>query len=97
MTGIRFENVLNWGNIITLGFMGVGGLWAFSQVQSEVAYMRESMIELRQDADTSDVRLRTLELGFGRVEEKLNGINANQERTNRILEQFIERQEGQRP
>lgn len=71
---MRFENVLNWGNIITLVVMGVGGLVAFSKVQSEVTYMRDALIEMRREDDTTEIRLRSLELGFGRIEERLIAI-----------------------
>ncbi|NGQ93372.1 hypothetical protein G5V65_21020 [Rhodobacter sp. HX-7-19] len=71
---MRFENVLNWGNIITLVVMGVGGLVAFSKVQSEVTYMRDALIEIRREDDATDIRLRSLELGFGRIEERLIAI-----------------------
>lgn len=71
---MRFENVLNWGNIITLVVMGVGGLVAFSKVQSEVTYMRDALIEMRREDDATEIRLRSLELGFGRIEERLIAI-----------------------
>ncbi len=71
---MRFENVLNWGNVLTLIVMGVGGLIAFSKVQSEVTYMRDALIEMRREDDATEVRLRSLELGFGRIEERLIAI-----------------------
>lgn len=71
---MRFENVLNWGNIITLVFMGVGGLIAFSKVQAEVTYMRDALNEMRREDDATEIRLRSLELGFGRIEERLIAI-----------------------
>lgn len=73
---MRFENVLNWGNIITLVVMGVGGLVAFSKVQSEVTYMRDALIEMRREDDATEIRLRSLELGFGRIEERLIAIQS---------------------
>ena len=71
---MRFENVLNWGNIITLVVMGVGGLIAFSKLQAEVAFMRDAVTEMRREDDATEIRLRSLELGFGRIEERLIAI-----------------------
>lgn len=71
---MRFENVLNWGNIITLVVISVGGLIAFSKLQAEVAFMRDAVTEMRREDDATEVRLRALELGFGRIEERLIAI-----------------------
>lgn len=87
MTRMRFENVLNWGNVLTLAVMGIGGMWAFSKVQAEVAYMREAVVELRRENDQTEIRLRTLELGFGRVDERLVSIQNDIQRLLRQQEQ----------
>lgn len=90
MTMMKFENVVNWGNIITLAVMGVGGLWAFSKVQAEVTYMREAVVEMRRESDATEVRLRTLELGFGRVDERLVSIQNDIQRLLRQAETDIQ-------
>lgn len=87
MTLMRFENVLNWGNVLTLAVMGIGGLWAFSKVQAEVSYMREAVVEMRRENDANEIRLRTLELGFGRVDERLVAIQNDIQRLLRQQEQ----------
>lgn len=71
---MRFENVLNWGNVLTLVVMMIGGLVAFSKVQSEVQYLRDTIVDVRRNADGAEIRLRSLELGFGRIEERLIAI-----------------------
>lgn len=74
MAPIRFENVVNWNIVVTLGAAAVSGLLAFSAVQADVRYLRESLVELtRRDADR-EIRVRALELGFGRIEERLIAI-----------------------
>ena len=71
---MRFENVLNWGNIIVLAVMLLSGLTAFNKVQAEVQYLRDVVMESRRGADATELRLRSLELGFGRIEERLIAI-----------------------
>lgn len=79
---------MNWGNIITLVVLGGGGLLAMGELRSEVRNtqenvnsIRQSQIELRQELlqeqQDSDTRVRALELGFGRIEERLVSIQAN--------------------
>ncbi len=84
---MRFDNVLNLGNIITLIVLGGGGLIAFSEVRSEVSFMREAVIEMRRENDAKEIRLRTLELGFGRVDERLVSIQNDIQRLLRQQEQ----------
>lgn len=84
---MRFENVLNWGNIITLVVISVGGLVAFSSMQAEVRFLREIVTEIREDQSNYEVRIRTLELGFGRVEERLVAIYGD-------IQRLLNREEG---
>lgn len=89
--GMRFENVMNWGNIITLVVLGGGGLLAMGELRSEVRFTQESVVALRQSqaelkADVlqeqreSEARVRALELGFGRIEERLVSIQTDLQR-----------------
>jgi len=71
---MRFENVFNWAHVFTLVIMMISGLTAFNKVQSEVQYLREMVVEARREDDATEVRLRSLELGFGRIEERLIAI-----------------------
>lgn len=86
---MKFENVLNWGQVLTLVVMGAGGLFAFAKLQAESEYMRTAVEEMRRENDTYDIRLRALELGFGRVEERLVSIQQD-------LQQLLQSQ-GARP
>ncbi len=92
MTRMRFDNVLNMGNIITLVVLGGGGLIAFAQVRADVTYMREAVLEMRRENDAKEIRLRTLELGFGRVDERLVSI---QNDIQRLLRQQEQDRQGQ--
>lgn len=70
----RFENMWTIGNVITIVGMVAGGIVAFVQVRSDVQQLREMVIEMKADNEAEEVRLRALELGFGRVEERLVSI-----------------------
>lgn len=77
---MKFENVLNWGQVLTLVVMGAGGLFAFAKLQAESGYLREAIQDVRRETDAYDIRLRALELGFGRVEERLVSIQGDIQR-----------------
>lgn len=85
----RFENMWTIGNIITIISMVVAGLTAFIQVRADVQQLREIVMELKADNAAEEVRLRSVELGFGRVEERLVSMQT-------LLQQLVNRQENQR-
>lgn len=73
----RFENMLTGGNLLTIIAMVVGGLFAFFQVQADVQQLRDAVMDMKADNESAEVRLRALELGFGRVEERLVSIQTS--------------------
>lgn len=81
----KFENMLSWGNVITIGLLLVGGITAFSNMKTESAYMKAALDSMIADQRDYEVRLRALELGSGRVEEKLNAITLTLQRIDKVL------------
>lgn len=74
---MRFDNVFNWGNIISLVVICVGGLWTLSELKSELQYTQQVVEDMQTDQEATEVRLRALELGFGRIEERLVSIQGS--------------------
>jgi uncharacterized protein (DUF3084 family) len=81
MMGIRFENSLSIGNLITLGALAVGGVYALSEMRADLRTQRENTKRVETqietvltDAAAREARIRALELGAGRTEEKLTNI-----------------------
>lgn len=87
MTRMRFDPAITVGNILTLAILGGGGLMAYAEVRSETNFMREQIIEMRREEDAKEIRLRTLEMGFGRVDERLSSIQNDIQRLLRQAEQ----------
>lgn len=75
---IKFENVFNWSNMLTLGSVLVVGLATFTTMKTELAYFRAEYLDERRESRQSqremEIRVRALELGFGRIEERLINI-----------------------
>lgn len=73
----RFDNVFNWTHLITIVSMIAGGMLLLTEMRSEVDQMRVMILELRDQGQDREVRIRALELGFGRIEERLVAIQSN--------------------
>lgn len=85
----RFENMWTIGNIVTIVGMVIGGIVAFVQVRADVQQLREMVVEMKSDNDSEEIRLRALELGFGRVEERLVSMQS-------LLQQLVNQNVGNR-
>lgn len=73
----KFWNTFTAGNVVTIAGMLVGGLLVFAEVRTEVRAIREIVMEMKRENDSAEVRLRAVELGFGRIEERLVAIQIN--------------------
>lgn len=92
MTMPRFDNTWTFGNTITIVamFLGLIGLW--NEINTEVARQAsmlqqksEVIEELKMGAAAREARIRALELGAGRTEEKLLSILAYLDRIEKSL------------
>ena len=90
----RFENTWTFGNSLTLLAMAVGGFMVYSDMAGQVRVLnqivsqyREDVSTLRQSVAQNDARIRALELGVSRIEEKLVSINATMQRIETTLSQ----------
>lgn len=79
----RFVNQWSVGNLLTVVSMVIGMVALYNEFQTtlamQAAYItqqKETLDEVRQTATQNETRLRALELGFGRVDEKMVNIAA---------------------
>lgn len=79
----RFENTWTFGNTLTLLLMIIGGAGIYSDINASIRVQEQAVIQYREDlaeirasASDNDGRIRALELGAGRIEEKLLSIDA---------------------
>lgn len=95
MSGLpRFENTWTFGNTLTLVAMAIGGFMVYSDMASQVRVLNQIVVEyrgnvteLRTAVAQNDARIRALELGVSRIEEKLVSINAAIQRVETALNQ----------
>lgn len=92
----KFDNTWTIGNVLTLLILGFGGVGVYSQINEQIAIQAEvlrqtqaQVVEMRAEMDrfesAAEVRIRALELGAGRVEEKLIAIGASLNRIEATL------------
>jgi uncharacterized protein HemX len=83
----RFDNTWTIGNVLTLLALGLGGLGVYARINEQISVQAEileqtqlQVQQLRSELDRAETgnegRIRALELGAGRVEEKLIAIGA---------------------
>lgn len=95
----RFENTWTFGNTLTLVAMFLGGVGVYYETSAQVRVLtqivsqyREDILDMREIGAQNDARIRALELGAGRIEEKLLAMSATLQR----IEQLIAQKEGAR-
>lgn len=84
MSGLpKFEYSWTFGNTLTLAAMIIGGIGVYADIsasirvqQQALGQYREYIEQLRTTTTSNDARIRSLELGAGRIEERLVSINA---------------------
>lgn len=79
----KFDNTWTFGNTLTLIVIVLGGVAAYTELHATMraqgqalSQYRETVIETRSSVMNNDSRIRALELGAGRIEERLVSINA---------------------
>lgn len=83
----KFDYTWTIGNVLTLVALSLGGLGVYTRINEQISLQaeilrqtQEQVRQIQQEIDTaetsSDARIRALELGAGRVEEKLIAIGA---------------------
>jgi uncharacterized pyridoxal phosphate-containing UPF0001 family protein len=87
MTVPKFENTWTIGNILTLAAMIVGGIMALAVLRADAASLRSNFDEMKTDLMQQEARVRSLEMGAGRTEEKLINILAGISRVERQLDE----------
>ena len=88
----RFENTWTFGNTLTIVSMVIGGFMVYSDVASQVRVLnqivleyRSDVVDLRNTVNQNEARIRALELGVSRIEEKLVAINITLQNINQTL------------
>lgn len=102
----RFENMWTPGNFLTMLTMAIGGLFMFVSMQNKVDQLFQIVTEMKQEDQRdkqlqnqndreNEARLRALELGFGRVEERLVTIQSNQALVLQLIQEQNRKSEGE--
>ncbi len=86
MTVPKFENTWTIGNILTLAAMVFGGFYALAILRADAASLRSNVDELKINLMQQEARVRSLEMGAGRTEEKLINILAGLSRIEQSLD-----------
>lgn len=84
----KFDYTWTIGNLLTLAILGFGGVGVYSQINQQInvqaeilrqtqEQVRQLKVELDRAETSNETRIRALELGAGRVEEKLISIGAS--------------------
>lgn len=88
----RFENTWTFGNTLTIVAMALGGISVYADTAAQIRVLtqsltqyREDVVELRSVVAQNDARIRALELGVSRIEEKLLSINVTLQRVENAL------------
>lgn len=88
----RFENTWTFGNTLTIIAMALGGLSVYVDTAAQIRVLNQSLTQYREDVGElrstvaqNDARIRALELGVSRIEEKLVSINATMQRVESAL------------
>ncbi|MES2845651.1 MAG: hypothetical protein V4747_11530 [Pseudomonadota bacterium] len=87
MTVPKFENTWTIGNILTLAAMVFGGFYALAILRADAASLRSNVDDLKLNMIQQEARVRSLEMGAGRTEEKLINILAGISRVERQLDE----------
>lgn len=96
MTAPKLDYTISIGSILTILTIAVGGGIAWGVMDGRVAAIHEANLAQDQRLDGGDdlareleLRTRALELGSGRVDERLIGMSASLSRIEQRLEQAI--------
>lgn len=88
---LQFDNKISTGHILTAAAMAITGVMAYADLRSDQAHLRLEVAAVKAEAVAREARIRTLELGAGRTEEKLTNILSALGRIERRLDQQEER------
>jgi hypothetical protein len=71
---LQFDNKISTGHLLTASAMMIAGVMAYADVRSSQEFLRGEMVSVKADAAARESRIRALELGAGRTDEKLTNI-----------------------
>lgn len=93
MSGPERMNTISTGNLITIAVVIATAAASFATTQTNLTSLEKQIVEIEQAAISREARIRALELGAGRVDEKLINILSVLAR----IETQINQQNGARP
>jgi hypothetical protein len=83
---VQFDNKVSTGHLLTAGAMIVAGVMGYADLRASNSNVAEKLAAAKIDIASQEARLRALELGATRTDEKLSNILAVLARIERQLE-----------
>lgn len=83
---LQFDNKISTGHLLTAAAMAITGVLAYADLRSGQEFLRGEMQSVKSDAAAREARIRALELGAGRTDEKLSSILSVLSRIERRLD-----------